>query len=74
MPYAPPEVTETTVPDETALISVPVEDAISNPVCVEDLILLLTPNLEDIVPITGVTASLTPLITGELLSSSIFST
>ena len=42
-----------TVPLAAALIAVPVGADISNPVCAELLILLLTPNLEVIVPEIG---------------------
>ena len=41
------------VPPAAAWIGVPVEAAISKPVCTLDLILLLSPNLDVIVPLIG---------------------
>ena len=52
-PYEPLRPEKVTVPDAAAKTGVPVDVAISNPVCAELLILLLAPNLEDIIPDTG---------------------
>ena len=62
-----------TVPDDTTLMSVPDAHAISNPVCLELLIELDTPYLEDILPLTGSTDNFTPLITASASFSSFIS-
>ena len=69
-PYEPLLAANVTVPAATAFIGVPLGAAISVPVCAPDLILLTAPNLEVIVPVTGVTAKSTPLTTGDLPFSS----
>ena len=53
---------DVTVPSAITFIGVPVLAAISRPVCVDDLILLLTPYLDDIVPVIGNVAISIPSI------------
>ena len=60
-PYEPLYLAKVTVPEAVTLIGVPELQAISKPVWLELLILLLTPYLEDIVPVTGLTANFIPL-------------
>ena len=55
-PYPPLYPANVTVPSAAALIEVPAGAAISRPVCPYDLILSLLPNLEVIIPDTGVTS------------------
>ena len=62
---------DVTVPSAITFIGVPVLAAISRPVCVDDLILLLTPYLDDIVPVIGNVAISIPFI---LAISSVLST
>ena len=61
-PYEPLYLAHVTVPSATTFICVPLLAAISNPVCFEDLILLLTPYLDEIVPDTGSVAIFIPFI------------
>ena len=62
---------DVTVPSAITFIGVPVVAAISIPVCVDTLILLLTPYLDDIVPVIGNVAISIPFI---LAISSVLST
>jgi len=52
-PYEPFLPANVTFPSAAAVTSVPYDAAISNPVCAELLILLLSPNLDVIIPETG---------------------
>ena len=71
-PYEPLYSADITVPSATTFICVPLLAAISNPVCLDDLILLLTPYLDDIVPETGIVAILIPFIFVISVFSSVF--
>ena len=76
LPYEPLYLAKVTIPSATTFIGVPFFADISKPVCLELLILLLTPYLDVILPDIGVTANLIPLISGSasiLSCSSCFS-
>ena len=64
-PYEPLYPEKVTVPEAAAAIGVPVDVAISNPVCDDLLILLPTPNLEVIVPETGLIKAIPKLAFAE---------
>ena len=54
LPYDPLLAANVTVPAEIGLKPVPIGAAISNPVCTLDLTELLEPNLDEILPETGI--------------------